>query len=79
MNEDTYNLLYYLYLSEEGRRQIENMSKIRFSNNKWELYMPIIFFYSKNAGLAIPTIAMPNTENNGQVINKNGVYVLNII
>ena len=62
MNEDTYNLLYYLYLSEEGKRQIENMSKIRFSNNKWELYMPIIFFYSKNAGLAIPTIAMPNTE-----------------
>lgn len=24
-------------------------------------------------------IFMPNTENNGQVINKNGVYVLNII
>jgi hypothetical protein len=62
MNEDTYNLSYYLYSSEEGRKQLENMTRIRFSNNKWKLYMPIIFWFSKNASLAIPTIAMPNTE-----------------
>jgi hypothetical protein len=62
MNEDTYRILSSLYQSVEGRAQLENMTKFRLSGDKWELYIPIIFWFSKKPGLAIPTVAMPNTE-----------------
>jgi hypothetical protein len=62
MNEDTYYMLSYLYQNIEGRNQLENITKFRLSNNKWEIYIPLIFWFSKRPGLAIPTIAMPNTE-----------------
>ena len=62
LNENIFNIDYHLYSTEEKRKQKDNMCKVRFTDNKWELYIPLIFWYSCKGGLSIPTVAMPYTE-----------------
>jgi hypothetical protein len=62
LNGDIMAFKYYLNLSEDKRQQIDEMIKIRFNGNKWELYAPLLFWFSNNPGLSIPIIAMPYTD-----------------
>ena len=62
LNENVFNINYYLYLTEEKRKQFDAMTKIRFNVDKWELYMPLIFWFSNKAGSSIPLVALPYTE-----------------
>ena len=53
------------------------MCKIRLvDNKKWELYLPLIFYYTLKPGLAIPTIAMPHTEIRLKYLLNDIKYIL---
>ena len=75
LNENTFNLNYYLYSTEESRKQIDNLTKIKFNNNKWEFYIPLIFWFSMNPGLALPLIALSYTEIKLQYKLNNLSYI----
>jgi hypothetical protein len=77
LNENIFNIDYYLYSTDEKRNQINKMCKISFINNKWEIYIPLIFWYNCKGGLAIPTIAMPYTEIRLEYTLNDVTYVLN--
>jgi hypothetical protein len=62
LNENVFNINHYLYLTEEKRKQFNAMTKIKFNVDKWELYMPLIFWFSNKAGSSIPLVALPYTE-----------------
>lgn len=62
LNGDIMAFKYYLNLPEDRRQQIDEMIKIRFNGTKWELYVPLLFWFSNNPGLSIPIIAMPYTD-----------------
>lgn len=62
INENVININKYLYCTENQRKQLENMTKIRFNGNSWELYMPLIFWFCNKPGLSIPSVAMPYTD-----------------
>ena len=76
LNENIFNIDKYLYSTEEKRKQLYNLCKIRLVDNKWVLYIPLIFWYANNPGLAIPTIAMPNMEIRLQYILNDLLYIL---
>ena len=61
INEDVFNIYYKLYLTEEKRKQLDQLIKIRFDsvNNKWHLYLPLIFWFFGRPSMSIPTIALP--------------------
>ena len=59
LNENIYNIHYNLYLASNQKEQFDKMIKYRFNNNKWELYLPLIFWFNNNSGLSIPLIALP--------------------
>jgi len=61
LNEYVFNINYHLYSTEEQRRQLDKMVIIR-NNSSYELYIPLIFWFSKKAGMSLPTIALPNTQ-----------------
>jgi len=62
INEDIFNIHYYLYLSSSQKKQFNNITKIRKTQYGWTVYIPLIYWYSLDPGLALPTIAMKNTE-----------------
>ena len=62
INPDIFNINYYLYKTEESRKQIDNQIKIRLNDNNWELYIPLLFWFSKKAELALPLVALQYTE-----------------
>ena len=77
LNENTFNIDAYLYLSEENRNQLFKMCKFRLvDNKKWELYFPLIFYYSLKPGLSIPTVAMPYTEIRLKYLLNDIEYIL---
>lgn len=61
LNEYVFNINYHLYSTEEQRRQLDKMVLIR-KNSSYELYIPLIFWFSKKAGMSLPTVALPNTQ-----------------
>jgi hypothetical protein len=61
LNEYVFNINYHLYSTEEQRRQLDKMVIIR-KNSSYELYIPLIFWFSKKAGMSLPTVALPNTQ-----------------
>ena len=77
LNENIFNIDYHLYSTDEKRNQINKMCKIFFINNKWEIYIPLIFWYNCKGGLAIPTIAMPYTEIRLEYTLNDIIYILN--
>ena len=93
LNENTFNINYYLYSTDETRKQIDNLTKIKLNNNKWEFYIPLLFWFSKNPGLALPLIALTHTEikiiyklndlsyiTSNNLVNKNNKYIkINLI
>ena len=76
LNENIFNIDKYLYSTEEKRNQLYHLCKIRFIDNKWVLYIPLIFWYANNPGLAIPTIAMPHIEIRLQYTLNPLLYIL---
>jgi hypothetical protein len=62
LNEDVCNLVYHIYITEEKRKQVRSLMRIRETEFGWELYFPLIFWFNNRAGLAIPTIALLHTE-----------------
>jgi RNAse (barnase) inhibitor barstar len=83
LNENIYNIHYNLYLSNNQKEQFDKMIKYRFNKNKWELYLPLIFWFNNNAGLSLPLIALPYANlrleyklNNANILIEN--YVSNI-
>jgi len=59
LNEDTYNIFYYLYCSEEKRNQLNKIYKIIENKNEWTVYLPLLFWFYYNSNLSIPLIALP--------------------
>ena len=62
LNEYVAGIKYFLSLSEEKRKQLDNMTKIKFNGSSWQLYLPLLFWFSNNSSLSLPTIALSNTE-----------------
>ena len=62
ISEDIYNIHYNLYLNAEQKKQFDNITKIRKTKYGWSIYIPLIFWYCLNPGLALPTISINNTE-----------------
>jgi len=62
INEDVININKNLYLTENQRQQLVNMTQIRFTGTSWQLYMPLIFWFCNKPGLTIPSIALPHTD-----------------
>lgn len=67
LNEQVYQIDYHLYRNDEKKKQIEQVSKIRLLNDdiigkKFQLYLPLSFWFSGKPGLSIPIIALPYTE-----------------
>ncbi len=63
LNEYVAGIKYYLNLSQEKRNQIDKMTKVYFRNGVgWQIYLPLLFWFSNNSSLSLPTIALKNTE-----------------
>ena len=62
LNDDIFNINYYLYSSEETRKQIDKLTQIKFTGYSWIFHIPLIFWFSKKSELALPLIALPYTE-----------------
>lgn len=63
LNENVYNIQHYLYNTEDQRKQLFNMTKIRqVDNSKWEFYLPLSFWFSNKPGHSLPIVALPYTE-----------------
>ena len=66
LNENTYNIDYHLYYSEEKRRQIDNLIIFKPTGNinSWECNFPLNFWFNYKPGFSIPLIALPYTDIN---------------
>jgi hypothetical protein len=63
LNEDVFLINYFLYYNEERKRKSNKMTKIRLVNEeKWQLHIPLIFWFACKPGLSIPIIALPHTQ-----------------
>ena len=62
INENVFNINYYLYSTEEKRKQIDNMIKYRLNTTGWELYLPLNFWFTNKPGLSIPLVALPHID-----------------
>lgn len=76
LNENTYNIDYYLYSTDETRKQIDNLTKIRLNNNSWEFILPLSFWFSKKSELALPLIALQHTQIKLNLKLNNLSYIL---
>ena len=59
INEDVFNINYNLYSDENKKNQINKLCKIFKINNFYELYIPLIFWFSNKSTLALPILALP--------------------
>jgi hypothetical protein len=59
LNNDSLNIIYYYYCSDERKKQINNMVKIKKNENGWQVILPLTFWFSSRPGLAIPFVALP--------------------
>jgi len=85
LNEDVSKFI-NLYYPYEKKEQFLKISKIRFTNNKWEFYLPLLFWFLKDIGLSLPIIALPYMElklkfklNNLENILENKSYTINTL
>jgi hypothetical protein len=62
LNEDVFNINYYLYLTTNQKNQFDNVVKIIPSTKGWELRIPLEFWFNNIAAKAIPIIALPYSE-----------------
>ena len=63
LNEDVFLINYFLYYNEEKRKKSNAITKIRKINEeKWQCYIPLIFWFTNKPGLSIPIIALPYTQ-----------------
>jgi len=63
LNEDVFLINYFLYYSDERRKKSNTITKIRKTNEeKWQCYIPLIFWFTNKPGLSIPIIALPHTQ-----------------
>ena len=63
LNEDVFLINYYLYYNEERKMKSKAMTKLRLVNNeKWQCYIPLLFWFTNKPGLSIPIIALPHTQ-----------------
>ena len=63
LNEDVFLINYFLYYNEEKRKKSNAITKIRKINEeKWQCYIPLIFWFTNKPGLSIPIIALPHTQ-----------------
>ena len=61
INEDTFNINYYMYLSKQKRQQFDKIVQIR-NNNGWEFRIPLEFWFNNKPGKTIPIIALQYSE-----------------
>jgi hypothetical protein len=52
LNEDVFNINYYMYNTSEKRKQFDNIVKIRENINGWELRIPLEFWFNNKAGMS---------------------------
>ena len=62
LNPDTYALDYWLYMDANRKKQAEKLIKIYDDGENYNWYFPIRFWFCMNSGLALPTLAMTNTN-----------------
>jgi hypothetical protein len=63
LNEDVFLINYFLYYNEERKRKSNAITKLRLVNEeKWQCYIPLIFWFACKPGLSIPIIALPYTQ-----------------
>ena len=62
INEYIFNINYYLYSTEEQRRQHDKITQLRITDTGYEFYIPLIYWFNKKAGLSIPFVSLPYTE-----------------
>ena len=62
INEDIININSNLYLTDTQQFNLDRLCKINFTGDKWELFMPLIFWFCNKPGLSIPTVSLPYTD-----------------
>ena len=62
LNFDIYDIIYNFYATTEMKNHINNVFKLIYNENGWELYMPLLFWFYYNSTLAIPLISLPYTD-----------------
>jgi hypothetical protein len=59
LNEDTFNIYYYYYCTEEKRMQLDKLFKIVETKDNWQVFIPLLFWFYNNSTLALPFVALP--------------------
>ena len=62
LNPDTYALDYWLYMDANRKKQAEKLVKIYDDGENYKWYIPLRFWFCMGSGLALPTLAMTNTN-----------------
>jgi hypothetical protein len=53
INEDTYNLNYHYYFTDEKRKQFDKVIKVVETNNSYQIYLPLLFWFYNESSLSI--------------------------
>jgi hypothetical protein len=62
LNEEVFNINYYMYLSKQKRQQFDKIVQIRSTNNGWDLRIPLEFWFNNKPGKTVPVIALQYSE-----------------
>lgn len=62
LNPDTYALDYWLYMDANKKKQAEKLIQINYDGENYKWYIPLRFWFCMRSGLALPTLAMTNTN-----------------
>jgi len=62
INEDTFNIMYYYFLSDEKRKQLDKLITLKYVGTGWKAIIPLTFWFYYISNISIPLIAMPYTD-----------------
>jgi hypothetical protein len=77
LNEDVFNVNYYMYMNNEKRKQYDNITKIRGNTDHWELRIPLEFWFNNIAGRSIPLVALLYSQLRLEYKLNDITYILN--
>jgi len=61
LNSDVYKINYNLYSMENNRKQLDKF-KINANGDRWQFYLPLIFWFNRDSTLSLPLLSMVNTN-----------------
>lgn len=62
LNEDTINIVLNYYSTDEQKKQLLKLFKIIENKDGWQIFIPLLFWFCNNSGLALPLVALPHSD-----------------